>query len=269
MIEALPHLFEWIYMPEAWLGLLTLILLETVLGIDNIVFLSIIVGKLPPEEQDKARQIGLLLAMLMRLGLLLCISWIMSLTAILFTIFDHAISWRDLILIVGGIFLILKSSHEVFSTVEMTDEHNAKAGNVISITFTMAILQILAIDLIFSIDSVITAVGMVEYVSMMMIAVVVSVGIMLISAKPIGDFVNNHPSIKILALAFLIMIGILLTAEGFGYHLPKGFIYGGMALCVFMEMLSMRRDKNSKELGECPTCGHKSLKEKNIEKISI
>ncbi|MCK5819172.1 MAG: TerC family protein [Psychromonas sp.] len=255
MIAALSNLFIWIYIPEAWLGLLTLVLLEIVLSIDNIVFLSIIIGKLPGQQQDKARKLGLLLAMIMRLLLLMSISWIMGLTHVLFTLFKYNISWRDLILILGGIFLILKSSHEIFTTVEMADDKQLKKGKVVILTFGSAIAQIVALDIIFSLDSVITAVGMIQYITIMMIAVVIAVGVMFISAKPIGDFINRYPSIKILALAFLIMIGIVLTAEGFGYILPKTFVYCAMALCVLMQMLNIRRDKNVKGLGECPTCG--------------
>ena len=255
MIATLSNLFIWVSIPGAWLGLLTLILLEVVLSIDNIVFLTIIIGKLPPGQQDKARKAGLLLAMMMRLILLMSISWVMGLTNVLFTLFAHGVSWRDLILILGGIFLILKSSHEIFSTVEMTSEDELKKGNAVTLTFKVALVQIVAIDIIFSLDSVITAVGMIQYITIMMIAVVISVGIMFIFVKPIGDFINSHSSIKILALAFLIMIGIVLMAEGCGYYLPKTFVYGGMALCVLMEMLNIRRDKNSKKLGQCPTCG--------------
>jgi len=242
-------------MPEAWIALLTLVLLEIVLGIDNVIFLSIIVDKLPAKQKEKARKIGLILAMVMRLILLMCISWIMGLTNPFFTILSFDISGRDLILILGGIFLILKSSHEVYSTVELSDHGNEMSSKVAS-TFGMALIQIVLIDIVFSLDSVITAVGMVEEITIMMIAVVISVGIMFFLAKTIGDFVVNHPSIKILALSFLILIGVVLVGEGFDYHLPKGLIYGGMAISMIMALLDMRRNKNESNLRKvCATCG--------------
>ncbi len=246
-------MFQWIYLPEAWIALFTLTLLEVVLGIDNVIFLSIIVDKLPEHQKEKARKIGLGLAMIMRLGLLVCISWVMGLTEVLFTIQNHDISGRDLILIFGGIFLVLKSAHEIHSTVEVKGEHTG--GNVAATTFNMALMQIVLLDVIFSLDSVITAVGLVEHITVMMIAVVISVGVMFVAAKSIGDFVNNHPSIKTLALAFLILIGVVLIGEGFDYHIPKGFIYGAMALALLMDLLDIRRNKNEKKQGVCPTCG--------------
>jgi predicted tellurium resistance membrane protein TerC len=250
----LATLFQWIYLPEAWIALCTLTLLEVVLGIDNVIFLSIIVDKLPKHQQEKARKIGLGLAMLMRLGLLVCISWVMGLTEVLFSIKEYEISGRDLILIFGGIFLIIKSAHEIHETVEVKHESQKSSGVT---TFGMALVQIVLLDIIFSLDSVITAVGLVDHITVMMIAVVISVGVMFFAAKAIGDFVNNHPSIKTLALAFLILIGVVLVAEGFDYHIPKGFIYGAMTLALLMDLLDMRRNKNEKKLGNCPTCGQK------------
>lgn len=247
-------MFQWIYTPEAWVALLTLTLLEIVLGIDNVVFISIIVDKLPKEQQDKARKMGLLLAMLTRLALLVCISWVMGLKQSLFTLLSYDISGKDLILIVGGIFLIAKSAHEIHSTVEIKYHSSTKAA---ATNFVFALVQIAVLDIIFSLDSVITAVGLVEHISVMMIAVVLSVGVMLFAAKPIGVFVNNHPSIKTLALAFLILIGFVLVGEGFDYHIPKGFIYGAMALALTMDLLDIRRNKNEQKLGTCPTCGSK------------
>jgi predicted tellurium resistance membrane protein TerC len=246
------ELFQWIYLPEMWIALFTLTMLEIVLGIDNIVFISIIVNKLPKEQQEKARKIGLFLAMFIRLALLLAISWVMGLKETLFSIFSHDISGRDLILIIGGSFLIGKSAHEIYETVEV--KHSNIKDKVVS-SFGMALVQICALDIIFSLDSVITAVGMVEHVSIMMIAVVISIGVMLLAAKPIGDFVVNHPAIKMLALAFLILIGFILLCEGFDYHLPKGAIYFAMALSLSILLLKMRRDKNLKEAGECYACG--------------
>jgi len=257
-ITQLADAFSWIQTPEAWIGLLTLIILEIILGIDNIIFLSIIVDKLPKEQQDKARKIGLTLAMIMRLLLLISISWVMSLTQNIFS----DISWRDLILILGGLFLVVKSVNEIFVTVEGNEYHtsNDKLG---ATTMGMALVQIAIIDMIFSLDSVITAVGMVDQISIMMIAVVVSVGVMMFAAKAIGDFVNSHPSMKVLALAFLIMIGLVLLAEGFDYYLPKNFIYGTMAISILVELLNMRRKKKeiivdkSQNSMVCKNCGCK------------
>lgn len=247
-------MFQWIYTPEAWVALLTLTLLEIVLGIDNIVFISIIVDKLPKQQQDKARKTGLLLAMITRLALLVCITWVMGLKETLFTLFSYGISGKDLILIVGGIFLIIKSAHEIHATVEIKHQSTRK---VVVGNFIIALVQIAVLDIIFSLDSVITAVGLVQNISVMMIAVILSVGVMLFAAKPIGKFVNNHPSIKTLALAFLILIGFVLIGDGFDYHIPKGFIYGAMALALAMDLLDIRRNKNEQRLGTCPTCGLK------------
>lgn len=248
-------MFEWIMMPEAWIALLTLTMLEIVLGIDNVIFISIIVDKLPKEQKEKARKIGLLLAMFMRLGLLLAISWVMNLKEELFEVLGQSISGRDLILLVGGGFLIAKSAHEIHETVE--SNHTAVKSNVGTITMQMALMQIVVLDIIFSLDSVITAVGLVDHVSLMMVAVIVSVAVMMLAAKSIGDFVNNHPSIKMLALAFLILIGFVLVAESFDYHMPKGFIYGAMALALCMDLLDIRRSKNERKTGFCPTCDKK------------
>lgn len=260
MVEMLPSLadaFVWINSPEAWMGLFTLIILEIILGIDNVIFLSIIVDKLPKEQQDKARKIGLSLAMVMRLVLLLCISWVMTLTTNIF----GEISWKDVILIGGGLFLVIKSANEIFVTVE--GKHNADTGTGKAVsTMGAALIQICIVDMIFSLDSVITAVGMIEHVSIMMIAVIISVSIMMFSAKAIGDFVNNHPSMKILALAFLIMIGVVLMGEGFEYHLPKNFIYGTMAVCIIVELLNMRHRKKSKTVEICSACGQQLPQEK-------
>lgn len=252
MLDILINAMQWIYLPEAWIALGTLILLETVLGIDNVVFISILADKLPPELRDKARRIGLGLAMFIRIALLFAISWIMGLTETLFTVLQNDISGRDLILLLGGAFLIAKAAHEIHGVVE---GHHQKSNSVAQATFGIVLLQIVLLDVVFSLDSVITAVGLVDNISIMIIAVIISVLIMMIAAKPIGDFVSKHPSIKILALAFLILIGFVLVAEGLGYHIPKGLIYGGMALAFLMDLLDIRRKSNHEEIGNCSECG--------------
>jgi predicted tellurium resistance membrane protein TerC len=257
-MNELMALFQWIYTPEAWMALFTLTMLEIVLGIDNIIFLSIVVNRLPENQQEKARKIGLGLAMVMRLILLCLISLVMGLTEAWFTLFGYEISGRDFILIIGGIFLILKSSHEVYLLVELKSESERKVS--VS-TFGMAMVQIVFLDIIFSLDSVITAVGMVEHITIMMIAVIISVGVMFFAAKAIGDFVDDNPSIKTLALAFLILIGFVLICEGFDVHIPKAFIYGVMGLSLTVELINMRRKKNIKriKIEKCKTCGQKLI----------
>jgi predicted tellurium resistance membrane protein TerC len=227
---------EWIYDPHAWVGLLTLTLLEIVLGIDNIVFLSIVVGKLPEHQRERARKIGLLMAMGMRLLLLLSISWVMSLTTPWFSLFDLSISGRDLILMGGGLFLIAKASSEIHHSLEVQEQQYSTATSFIS-----AIIQITLLDIIFSLDSVITAVGLVEHLSVMMLAVILAVGVMIWAAKPISDFVEKHPSVKMLALSFLILVGFMLLIEGFGVHVPKGYIYFAMAFSLGVETLNLVR----------------------------
>lgn len=230
-------MFEWFFSPEAWVALATLTALEIVLGIDNIIFISILVGRLPPEQRDKARRLGLLLAMLSRLVLLFSLVWVMSLVEPLFEIFAVEISGRDIILIMGGLFLLAKSTHEIHSSLEI--EENSVSAPVIS-SFMSVLVQIAILDIIFSLDSVITAVGLVDHLSIMVIAVVTSVGVMLFAAKPIGDFVDNNPTIKMLALSFLILIGFTLVAEGFDVHIPKGYIYFAMAFSLSIEMLNIK-----------------------------
>lgn len=231
---------EWIADPQIWISLLTLTALEVVLGIDNVIFISILAGKLPPEQQDKARKTGLILAMVMRIILLFSISWLMKLTAPLFTlpIVDHAMSGKDLIILTGGLFLIGKSVFEIHEKLEGEDGH-ATSG-MKSATFQSVVLQILMLDVVFSLDSVITAVGMADYLAVMVAAVVIAMGIMLWSAKSISDFVNRHPTLKMLALSFLILIGVMLVAEGFHQHIPKGYIYFAMAFAFMVEMLNLR-----------------------------
>ncbi len=231
-------MFEWISSPEAWIALATLVALEIVLGIDNIIFISILVGRLPRAQRDLARRLGLGLAMLTRLALLFSLVWIMGLVEPWFTVLGEAISGRDLILIGGGLFLLAKSTHEIHASLELpeeTHEMNTKHAGFVSILVQIAIL-----DIVFSLDSVITAVGLVDYLSIMAIAIVIAVGVMLFSAKPIGEFVDRHPTIKMLALSFLLMIGLTLIAEGFDVHVPKGYIYFAMAFSVGVELLNMR-----------------------------
>lgn len=226
---------------EQVIALLTLILLEVVLGIDNIIFISIVTGRLPLSQQKRGRQVGLLLAMVMRLLLLTVISWILKLEGDLFTIYSMGISGKDLILIAGGVFLLYKSSAEIHHKMEGEKGDTSKKIHVTS--FTGAIGQILVLDLVFSIDSIITAVGMVDQLWIMYTAVVVSVGIMLFAAEPISKFVNNHPAFKILALSFLLLIGVSLIAEGLAFHIPKGYIYFSMAFALLVNFFQMRTGK--------------------------
>jgi len=245
---------EFFSTPEAWISLLTLTLLEIVLGIDNIVFISILSGKLPVSQQKKARQLGLGLAMITRVLLLLSLSWVMSLTSPLFNIGEWisldnkewldklAISGRDLILILGGLFLIYKSTHEIHLKLEGEDEGE---GNVKVHSFAGVIIQILVLDIVFSLDSVITAIGMAEHVEVMIAAVIIAVIIMMISADAISGFVNNHPTVKMLALSFLLLIGVSLLAEGLDQHIPKGYIYFAMAFSILVELLNLKMKKSS------------------------
>jgi len=230
--------------PNIWIAFAMLTGLEIVLGIDNIIFISILVGRLPPDQRDGARRLGLGLAMVTRLLLLLSLSWVMSLTADLFTMMGNGISGRDLVLLLGGLFLLYKASHEIFIEVEARDEHGPAdtpaAAQARKGLFWSVIGQIAVIDIVFSLDSVITAVGMVDQIGVMVAAVVASVGVMLVAAKPIGEFVDRHPSVKVLALAFLVMVGMALTAEAFDKHVPKGYIYAAMAFSLLVESLNIR-----------------------------
>jgi len=229
--------------PQAWIAFATLTALELVLGIDNIIFISILVDKLPKEKREFARKIGLFMAMFMRIGLLLVLAWIVGLVTPLFTVFNQEISGRDLILILGGLFLIWKSTSEIHQSVEGEEEsHGSKA---VKATFTAVILQIMLVDLVFSLDSIITAVGMVDDVRIMIAAVIGSVALMMVFAGPIGRFVSDHPTIKMLALSFLVVVGVVLVAEGFDSHVPKGYVYFGMAFSLGVEMLNIRTRKKS------------------------
>jgi len=226
--------------PNAWIAFATLTALELVLGIDNIIFISILVDKLPEKQRELARRLGLGMAMFMRIGLLLVLAWIIGLTAPLFTVLDQDISGRDLILIGGGLFLLWKSTSEIHQSLEGEEGHSS---SVVKATFAAVILQIMVVDLVFSLDSIITAVGMVESIVVMVAAVVASVALMMLFAGAIGRFVSAHPSIKMLALSFLGAVGVVLIAEGFGHHVPKGYIYFAMAFSLVVEMLNIRMQR--------------------------
>jgi len=228
--------------PQAWIAFATLTALELVLGIDNIIFISILVDKLPKERREMARRLGLFMAMFMRIGLLLVLAWIVGLVTPLFTVLQQEISGRDLILILGGLFLIWKSTSEIHQSMEGSEEHGP---NFVKATFTGVILQIMVVDLVFSLDSIITAVGMVDDVKIMIAAVVASVALMMLFAGPIGRFVSDHPTIKMLALAFLVVVGVMLVAEGFDHGVPKGYVYFAMAFSLGVEMLNIHNRKKS------------------------
>jgi len=230
---------EWLADPNAWLALATLTALEIVLGVDNIIFISILCGRLPEHQRARARTLGLMFAMLTRIGLLFTLSWMMTLIEPLFTVFAHEISGRDIILIGGGLFLLWKSVHEIHNALEGAEEAPGVAIAATA-TFGAVILQIAIIDIVFSLDSVITAVGMVDELSIMVIAIVIAVGVMLFAAGPIGNFVDTHPTIKVLALSFLILVGVALIGEGWDLHIPKGYIYFAMAFSVAVEMINLR-----------------------------
>jgi predicted tellurium resistance membrane protein TerC len=232
---------EWITEPQAWIAFLTLTALELVLGIDNVIFISILAGKLPQEQRKKARTVGLALAMITRVLLLLSLSWIIRLTAPLFTVLSQEISGRDLILICGGLFLLGKSTYEIHGKLEGEEGH---ASARVAPSFTSVIIQILLLDVVFSLDSVITAVGMVDNVTIMIAAVVLAIVFMMAFAGGISGFVERHPTVKMLALSFLLLIGVTLIVEGFDHHIPKGYIYFAMAFSVFVEMLNLRLRKS-------------------------
>lgn len=229
---------DWVSDPEAWISLATLTALEIVLGIDNIIFISILVGRVAAHQRQRARVLGLGLAMGTRILLLLCLSWVMGLTDPLFTVLAREISGRDLILIVGGLFLLAKSTHEIHGTLEGGGEE--KGGTAVSAGMTATLVQIALIDIVFSLDSVITAVGMADYLAVMVLAVVIAVLIMMVAARSIGEFVERHPTIRMLALSFLLLIGVALVADGLDLHIPKGYIYFAMAFSVGVEMLNLR-----------------------------
>lgn len=233
-------MLELLTSPQTWIAFATLTALELVLGIDNIIFISILVDKLPKAQQELARRIGLFMAMFMRIGLLLLLAWIVGLVEPLFTVVGQDISGRDLILILGGLFLIWKSTGEIHQSLEGEGEHAASAAKA---AFASVILQIMVVDLVFSLDSIITAVGMVDDVRIMIAAVIASVGLMMLFARPIGNFVSDHPTIKMLALSFLVVVGVVLVAEGFDHHVPKGYVYFAMAFSLGVEMININMRK--------------------------
>jgi predicted tellurium resistance membrane protein TerC len=229
---------EWLASPELWVAFSTLLVLEIILGIDNVIFISILAGKLPKAQQAKARRLGLSLALFVRIGLLLSLSWVIGLTSPLFEVLGQEISGRDIIMIAGGGFLLAKATYEIHDRLEGAEAH--AGGVAATATFAGVIAQILVLDIVFSLDSVITAVGMVDEISVMVAAVVIAILIMLASAGAISDFVNRHPTVKMLALAFLVLIGAALVAEGFDFHIPKGYVYGPIAFAIAVEALNLR-----------------------------
>ncbi|HKQ27599.1 MAG TPA: CBS domain-containing protein [Burkholderiales bacterium] len=239
---------EWIADPAAWVALLTLVALEIVLGVDNLIFLAILADKLPPEQRDRARIIGLSLALVMRLGLLASITWVMSLTAPLFEFWRLSISWRDLILIGGGAFLLIKATTEIHERVQAAGTHHALRGRA-QAAFWPIIGQIIALDAVFSLDSIITAVGMVDELAVMMIAVIIAVLAMLVASKPLTAFITARPSLIILCLGFLLMIGLVLVADGFGFHIPKGYVYAAIGFSVLVEILNQLSSRNRRSAG--------------------
>ena len=246
-MDWLLQFFAWTSDPTAWVALATLVILEVVLGIDNLIFISILTNKLPVEQQSRARRLGIGAALLMRLVLLATIALIVQLTEPLFTLFNHGFSWKDLILIAGGLFLVWKATKEIHHTVDPEDHKEDIVSKTVTMTMGAAIFQILLLDLVFSIDSIITAVGMTEHVGIMYIAVIVAVTVMLLAADPLAKFIAKNPTIVMLALGFLLMIGMTLIADGFGYHVPKGYIYAAMGFSALVEGLNMlSRSRKSK-----------------------
>ena len=241
--------FAFMSSPEGWAALITLVLMEVVLGIDNLIFISILTNKLPAEHRQKARRLGIGAALIMRLLLLATISWIIGLTQPVFTAFGHGFSWRDLILIAGGLFLIWKATKEIHHTVDPVDHKDDMVGHTVNVTLGGAIFQILLLDLVFSVNSIITAVGMTDYLAIMYIAVIVAITVMLVASGPVASFIEKNPTIVMLALGFLLMIGTTLIADGLGFHVPKGYIYSAMAFSALVEglnMLSRRRGNPEK-----------------------
>ncbi|MET0173710.1 MAG: TerC family protein [Agrobacterium vaccinii] len=225
--------------PAAWVALVTLIVMEVVLGIDNLIFISILTNKLPEHQRDKARKIGIGLALIMRLGLLGTVAWIVQLTEPVFEVFGQGFSWKDMILIGGGLFLVWKATKEIHHNVDPEDHKEDMVGNAAITSFSSAIVQILLLDLVFSLDSIITAVGMTPHVPIMVVAVVFAVTVMLLAANPLANFIEKNPTVVMLALAFLLMIGTTLIAEGMGFHVPKGYVYAAMAFSALVEVLNM------------------------------
>ena len=242
-------MFDWIFLPEAWVALATLLALEIVLGIDNIIFISILVGRLPPQQRELARRLGIGFAMLTRLALLFSLAWIIGLVEPWFSVLGQDISGRDLVLALGGLFLLAKATHEIHLSLEAPQEAEASMAAAARNGMVGIVVQIALLDIVFSLDSVITAVGLVDHLSVMVIAILGAVAVMLFAARSIGDFVDRHPSIKMLALSFLMMIGLTLMAEGFDVHVPKGYIYFAMAFSVVVELLNIRVRRNRAQQG--------------------
>lgn len=251
LIEFLAPHFAFVSDPTAWVALLTLVVLEIVLGIDNLIFISILTNKLPEAQRARARRLGISAALIMRLVLLATISVIVQLTTPVFTAFGHGFSWRDLILIAGGLFLVWKATKEIHHTVDLEDHQDTMMGETLQLSLAGAIFQILLLDLVFSIDSIITAVGMTDEIAIMYIAVIVAVTVMMLAAGPLANFIAKNPSIVMLALGFLLMIGMTLIADGMGYHVPKGYIYAAMGFSALVEGLNMlaRRRRKAKAGG--------------------
>ena len=238
-MEWLAGYFDWTSDPTAWVALATLVALEVVLGIDNLIFISILTNKLPAHQQQRARRLGIGAALIMRLVLLATISFIVQLTTPVFSVFDHPFSWKDIILIAGGLFLVWKATREIHHTVDPVDHKEDMVGGAVTMTMGAAIFQILLLDLVFSVDSIITAVGMTEHIAIMYIAVIAAVTVMLLAADPLAKFIARNPTIVMLALGFLLMIGTTLIAEGMGFHVPKGYIYAAMGFSALVEGLNM------------------------------
>lgn len=252
---------EWLTDPQAWIALITLTALEIVLGIDNIIFISILVGRLPEKQRNRARVLGLGMAMMTRILLLLSITWVMGLTTPLFTVLSRAVSARDLILICGGLFLLWKSTMEIHDNLEGEEDRRDEGG---ASRFGKILIQIAILDVVFSLDSVITAVGLVQDLGVMIVAIVAAIGVMMFSSQAISEFVDRHPTIKILALSFLVLIGVTLIVEGFGLHIPKGYIYFAMAFSISVEMLNLKMRKKTAR----PVKLHKALCEENEQSRS-
>ncbi|GAB0060543.1 TerC family protein [Pseudomonas syringae] len=249
------YLLELATSPAAWIALATLVVMEVVLGIDNLIFISILTNKLPEHQREKARKLGIGMALVMRLGLLSTVAYIVQLTEPVFEVFGQAFSWKDMILIAGGLFLVWKATTEIHHSMDVKTEEEKALGSVVALSMSAAIVQILMLDLVFSIDSIITAVGMTEHLPIMVIAVTSAVVVMLVAANPLAKFINDNPTVVMLALGFLIMIGMTLIAEGFGAHVPKGYIYAAMAFSAAVEALNMlvRRARRKKAATQVST----------------
>ena len=249
IIEFLAPHFGWLNDPTAWVALLTLVVMEVVLGIDNLIFISILTNKLPAEQQKSARRLGIGAALILRLVLLATVSFIVQLTEPVFTALNHGFSWRDLILIAGGLFLVWKATREIHHTVDHNEDEADPLGHVVKMSIGAAIFQILLLDIVFSIDSIITAVGMTDEIAIMYIAVIAAVSLMLVAAEPLSRFIARNPTIVMLALGFLLMIGMTLIADGMGYHVPKGYIYAAMGFSALVEILNMLSRRGKKKKG--------------------